>query len=86
MVCQRHTLDRRQIIDGVCLDPRIGKGIEVLVYEPTLSEERFFNSEVVRDLQAFKTRCDLIVANRRTADLANVADKVVTRDVFGGDV
>ncbi len=62
------------------------KGIEVLVYEPMLSEERFFNSEVVRDLATFKARCDLIVANRRTADLADVDEKVYTRDVFGGDV
>ena len=62
------------------------KGIEVVVYEPMLTDDRFFNSEVVRDLAAFKARCDLIVANRRTADLADVADKVYTRDVFGGDV
>ena len=62
------------------------KGIEVLVYEPMLSEDRFFNSEVMRDLAAFMARCDLIVANRRTADQADVADKVSTRDVFGGDV
>jgi UDPglucose 6-dehydrogenase len=61
------------------------KGIEVVVYEPMLTEDRFFNSEVVQDLQAFKTRCDLIVANRRTADLADVAAKVYTRDLFGGD-
>jgi UDPglucose 6-dehydrogenase len=62
------------------------KGIEVVVYEPMLTEDRFFNSEVMRDLQAFKARCDLIVANRRTADLADVAAKVYTRDLFGGDV
>jgi UDPglucose 6-dehydrogenase len=61
------------------------KGIEVVVYEPMLKEARFFNSEVLRDLGAFKDRCDLIVANRRTADLTDVADKVYTRDVFGGD-
>ncbi len=61
------------------------KGIEVVVYEPMLAEQRFFNSEVVRDLTAFKARCDLIVANRRTPDLADVSDKVYTRDVFGGD-
>ena len=62
------------------------KGIEVVVYEPMLTEDRFFNSEVVHDLQAFKARCDLIVANRRTADLADVDEKVYTRDLFGGDV
>jgi UDPglucose 6-dehydrogenase len=62
------------------------KGIEVLVYEPMLTEDRFFNSEVMRDLAAFKARCDLIVANRRTVDLADVAAKVYTRDLFGGDV
>lgn len=61
------------------------KGIEVVVYEPMLSEDRFFNSEVVRDLAVFKARCHLILANRRTADLADVADKVYTRDLFGGD-
>jgi UDPglucose 6-dehydrogenase len=61
------------------------KGIEVVVYEPMLTEDRFFNSEVVHDLQAFKARCDLIVANRRTADLADVDEKVYTRDLFGGD-
>jgi hypothetical protein len=48
--------------------------------------DTLFNIEVVRDLAAFEARCDLIEANRRTADLADVADKVVTRDVFGGDM
>jgi UDPglucose 6-dehydrogenase len=62
------------------------KGIEVVVFEPMLSENRFLNSEVVHDLGTFKARCDLIVANRRTADLADVAYKVYTRDLFGGDV
>lgn len=61
------------------------KGIEVVVYEPMLTENRFLNSEVIRDLDLFKARCDLIVANRRTADLADVEDKVYTRDMFGGD-
>lgn len=62
-----------------------GKGIEVVVYEPGLQEERFFNSEVMTDLQAFKNRCDLIVTNRRSPALDDVADKVYTRDLFGGD-
>jgi UDPglucose 6-dehydrogenase len=61
------------------------KGIEVVVYEPMLTENRFLNSEVIRDLNLFKARCDLIVANRRTADLADVEEKVYTRDMFGGD-
>ncbi len=61
------------------------KGVEVIVYEPVLQETRFYNSEVVNDLGAFKRRCDLIVANRQTADLADVADKIYTRDLFGSD-
>jgi UDPglucose 6-dehydrogenase len=61
------------------------KGIEILVYEPVLEESKFFNSEVLRDLQSFKDRCDLIVANRRVPELEDVQDKVYTRDLFGQD-
>lgn len=61
------------------------KGVEVLLYEPLLTVDLFFHSEVVRDLDEFKERCDVIVANRRTQDIADVEHKVYTRDLFGGD-
>ena len=61
------------------------KGIEVVIYEPTLEDDLFFNSEVVRDLDEFKKRSDVIVANRRTDVLDDVAGKVYTRDIYGRD-
>lgn len=61
------------------------KGIPVTVYEPQLADSHFFNSPVERDLAAFKRDCDVIVANRMTPDLADVAAKVFTRDLFGTD-
>ena len=61
------------------------KGIEVVVYEPAMEEASFFGSKVIRDLDELKRECDIIVANRMTDEIADVEDKVFTRDLFGAD-
>jgi UDPglucose 6-dehydrogenase len=61
------------------------KGVEIIIYEPVLDEDEWFHSEVVHDLDEFKKRSDVILANRRTDSLLDVADRVYTRDIYGRD-
>ena len=60
-------------------------GIEVIIYEPVLKEDKFFNLRVIKDFEKFKKLSEMIITNRKSDELADVEDKIFTRDLFGND-
>lgn len=70
---------------GLSMAVLLSKGIEVVIGEPTMRDDTFFNSRIIRDLTEFKIVCDVIMANRYNEEIEDVLDKVYTRDLYFRD-